>query len=427
MFAPPGTTGLDAPSDCVSEALGCGRSPLSRAHRLPLMGIDVEKMRADTPGCAHVIHLNNAGCSLPPQPVLDAAIGYLEDEAVAGGYETAEARADDLEGIYESASRLLGAEPGEIAVTDSATRAWAIAFASLELGEGDRVLTTTSEYGANYIAYLQLAQRNGVVIDVVPDTSTGEIDVAALADMIDDRVGLISINHIPTNGGLVNPAAEVGRVANAAGIPYLLDACQSVGQLPIDVGEIGCDFLSATGRKFLRGPRGTGLLYTRRAILDTVEPAVLDLWGATWVAADRYEVRPDARRFELWEMNLAAKLALRTAIDYSIAVGLDAIWERVQSLAAGLRQRLREIDGVAVHDVGSVQGAIVTFTVDGHSPAEVKSALRRAGINVSTVTPASARLDMEGRGLAGLVRASVHYFNTEAELHACAEVVAGLE
>ena len=293
--------------------------------------------------------------------------------------------------------------------------------------EGDRILTTTSEYGANYIAYLQLAQRSGVVIDVVPDTATGEIDVTALAEMIDDRVGLISINHIPTNGGLVNPAAEVGRVANAAGIPYLLDACQSVGQLPVDVKEIGCDYLSATGRKFLRGPRGTGLLYIRREILEDLEPAVLDLWGATWVAPDRYEVRRDARRFELWEMNLAAKLGLRTAIDYSMAVGLGAIWVRVQSLGAGLRQRLRTIDGVTVHDVGAVQGAIVTFTVDGHSPDEVKAALRRAEINVSTVTPGSARLDMEGRGLAGLVRASVHYFNTEAELDACADVVARLE
>ncbi len=390
------------------------------------MSIDIQKMRSETPGCAHVIHLNNAGCSLPPQVVLDATVGFLEDEATAGGYETAEARWDDLEAIYASAAGLLGAEPGEIAVTDSATRAWDIAFASLQLGEGDRILTTTSEYGANYIAYLQLAQRDGVAIDVVPDTATGEIDVAALADMIDDRVRLISINHIPTNGGLVNPAAAVGRVANSAGIPYLLDACQSVGQLPVDVRDIGCDYLSVTGRKFLRGPRGTGLLYMRREILETLEPAVLDLWGATWVAADRYEVRPDARRFELWEMNLAAKLGLRTAIDYAAAVGLEAIWDRVRSLGAGLRQRLRAIGGVTVHDVGSVQGAIVTFTVDGYTPAEVKEALRRAGINVSTVAPGSARLDMEGRGLEGLVRASVHYFNTDAELDACTAVVADL-
>jgi cysteine desulfurase/selenocysteine lyase len=391
------------------------------------MSIDVQKMRAETPGCAHVIHLNNAGCSLPPRVVLDAAVGFLEEEAATGGYETAEARWEDLEAIYTSAATLLGAESGETAVTDSATRAWDIAFASLQLGRGDRILTTTSEYGANYIAYLQLAQRDGVVTDVVPDTATGEIDVAALADMIDDRVRLISINHVPTNGGLVNPAAAVGRVANAASIPYLLDACQSVGQLPVDVRDIGCDYLSVTGRKFLRGPRGTGLLYMRREVLETVEPAVLDLWGATWVAADRYEVRPDARRFELWEMNLAAKLGLQTAIDYAMTVGLDAIWERVQALGAGLRQRLAAIDGVTVHDLGAVQGAIVTFTVDGYAPEEVKAELRRAGINVSTVTPGSARLDMEGRGLIGLVRASVHYFNSEAELDACAAAVAALD
>ena len=312
-----------------------------------------------------------------------------------------------------------------VAITDSATRAWDIAFASLQLGAGDRILTTTSEYGANFIAYLQLAQRHGVEIDVVPDTASGEIDVAALEAMIDQRVKLISINHIPTNGGLVNPAAEVGRVANAAGIPYLLDACQSVGQLPVDVGAIGCDFLSATGRKFLRGPRGTGLLYMRREMVERVEPAVLDLWGATWVEADRYEPRPDARRFELWEMNFAAKLGLRTAIEYALDIGLDAIWRRVHGLGVGLRQRLRSIDGVVVHDIGSVQGGIVTFTVAGYSPDQVMGAMHQAEINVSVVTPGSARLDMEGRGLSGLVRASMHYFNTDEELDACAEVVAG--
>jgi selenocysteine lyase/cysteine desulfurase len=192
------------------------------------------------------------------------------------------------------------------------------------------------------------------------------------------------------------------------------------------VAAIGCDFLTATGRKFLRGPRGTGLLFMRREMVAQVQPAVLDLWGATWVKPDRYEPRPDARRFELWEMNLAAKLGLRTAIDYALAIGLDAIWERVRSLGASLRQRLQSIDGVTVHDVGSVQGAIVTFTIDGSSPEEVKRAMRAADINVSVVTPGSARIDMESRGLSGLVRASVHYFNTEEELDACAEVVAGL-
>ena len=299
-----------------------------------------------------------------------------------------------------------------------------MAFYSIPFQEGDRILTTTTEYGANFIAYLQVAGRTGARIEVVPDTATGEIDVDALEEMIDDRVRLISMNHMPTNNGLVNPAAAVGRIARDAGVPFLLDACQTVGQMPLDVDEIGCDMLSATSRKFLRGPRGVGFLYVRDRFIESLEPAMLDLHGARWVAADRYEMRRDAKRFETWESSPALRLGLGAACDYALEVGLDAIWNRVAALAGGLRADLIRLPGVTVHDKGIVKGGIVTFSVAGVPAGAVKDELARNRINVSTTSVYSARIDMEERGLDETIRASVHYFNTEAELEELMAVVA---
>jgi len=388
--------------------------------------IDIAAARADTPGAAFVTHFNNAGASLPPQPVLDTITNYVHDEARFGGYEVAEAHADDLSSVYDTVAALVGANRTEIALTDSATRAWDSVFSAMTFREGDRILTTTSEYASNVIAFLQVSQRTGASVEVVPNRSSGEIDPDALRTMIDERVRLIAMNHVPTNSGLVNPAAEIGRVAKARGVPYLLDACQSVGQMPIDVEEIGCDLLSATSRKFLRGPRGTGFLYVRRSMLDRLEPTVLDLHGARWEALDRFVVRPDARRFELWERSPALVLGMGRAAAYAMQVGLDEIWDRVTLLGSMLRAALAEVSGVTVRDVGSVQGAIVTFTVDSREANDVKAALRDQAINVSVVTPNSARFDMEDRQLPELVRASVHYFNTEREIERLVEAVFAL-
>ena len=394
----------------MTDTIGAG-GPLVRKN-----GIDVERARAETPGCAHVRHFDSAGSSLPPAPVLDAVIGHLRLEARMGGYEAAAAARESVERVYAVAAELLHAAPDEIAVVENATRAWDMAFYSLPLGPGDRILTTVAEYGSNYLAYLQVARRTGAIVDVVPNDETGQISVEALRRAVDERVKLISITHVPTNGGLVNPAAAVGKVAREAGIPYLLDACQSVGQMPIDVEAIGCDMLSVTGRKFLRGPRGTGLLYVRRALLERLEPPFLDVHAARWTERGRYEVRPDARRFENWETNYSTKIGLAVAIDYALGWGLHAIRDRVYGLAATLRERLAAVPGVTVRDLGAEKCGIVTFTLAGRTATEVKASLAAEAIHVGTSSQASTRLDMEARGLTELVRASVHYYTTEEEI-----------
>jgi cysteine desulfurase/selenocysteine lyase len=387
------------------------------------MPFDLQRARQDTPGCAHVLHFNNAGSSLMPQPVLDATIKHLQLEAQIGGYEAFDKANDAIEHTYDAAAALIGCSRDEIAVLENATRAWDMAFYSLPFQAGDRILTSMTEYASNYIAFLQIARKTGVTIEAIPNDEHGQVSVEALRQIIDERVKLIAVTHVPTSGGLVNPIAAIGKVAREANILYLVDACQSVGQMPIDVNMIGCDMLSTTGRKYLRGPRGTGFLYVRRAVLERLEPPFLDMHAATWVAHNRYEMRSDARRFENWEANYAGKIGIGVAIDYAMQWGLETIWRRVKTLAYQLRIQLSPLPGVIVRDRGIIQCGIVTFTVEGLEPEEIKKRLAAQNINVSVSVVESTRLDMEARGLVSMVRASVHYFNSEEEIERfCAEV-----
>lgn len=378
--------------------------------------MDIERLRGETPGVSHRVHLNNAGTGLMPRPVIDAVKGHIDLEARIGGYEAKTQENDRIEMAYASVARLIGAKKSEIALVGNATVAWQHAFYSQGLKEGDRILTAEAEYAANYVAFLQMQKRTGCVVDVIPNDESGAIDCRALEKMIDDRVKLIAVTWIPTNGGLVNPAADIGKIAKAHGIPYLLDACQAPGQMPVDVEELGCDFLSATGRKFIRGPRGTGFLYVRSKVLEHLEPYMLDHYGAEWTAADRYEMRPDARRFETWERAPALHLGLGAAADYALDIGLEAIQARAIMLADSLREGLEKIRGVTVRDIGTEKCAIVTFSHESVDGDSIKAAMSAEHINISVSKPNSTLLDANARALPDLVRISPHYYNSESEL-----------
>jgi selenocysteine lyase/cysteine desulfurase len=387
---------------------------------------DLGRARRETPGCAEVIHFNNAGAGLMPAPVLEALEEHLRLEARIGGYEAATRNHDKLEHAYDAIAQLLGCASDEVAIVENATRAWDMAFYSVPLRPGDRILTAVSEYGSNYLAFLQAARRTGAVIDVIPNDESGQLSVESLQNMMDDRVKLIAITHVPTNGGLVNPAAAVGKIAREAGVLYLLDACQSAGQMELDVETLGCDMLSATGRKYLRGPRGTGFLYVRRAVIEELEPPFIDVHAAKWVERDSYAIRGDARRFENWEYYVAGKIGLGVAVDYALGWGLPAIWRRVEALADGLRCRLGELPGVWVRDLGAQRCGIVTFTVDGLHPDRIREEVAKQRINVTVSSRGSTRIDMEQRGLTDLVRASVHYYNSEDEVETFVRALANM-
>jgi cysteine desulfurase / selenocysteine lyase len=390
------------------------------------MTIDTAAVRNDTPGCRDRIHFNNAGASLMPRPVIETVIRHLELEATIGGYEAADAERERIAAVYRSCARLVNCEPEEIALLENATRAWDAVFYSIPFAAGDRIVTGRAEYCSNYMAHLQVARKTGAEIVVIGDDAYGQIDVDELRERIDERVKLISLTHVPTSGGLVNPAAEVGRVARETGVFFLLDATQSVGQMPIDVAEIGCDFLATTGRKFIRGPRGTGFLYVGRSRIEELDPAVVEVGGAAWTERDGYTLKEDAKRFETWEASYALQLGLGRAIEYALELGIESIWERVRILGNLLRGELAAIDGISVHDLGVTKCGIVTFTADGVSADRLFAELGAQAINVDVSTPEDTRIDFEARSLEPMIRASVHYFNTEDEIARFCAAVEGI-
>ena len=388
--------------------------------------IDLERARADTPGCLDRVFLESAGSSLLPAPVLEVVVGHLRREAEVGGYSAEEERAAELAGVRESLARLLGCAAEDVALVDSATRAWTQLFYAVPLAAGDRILLSRAEYASNAIAALQRARRHGATVEVVPADPTGELDLDALERMLDERVRIVSLVHVPTNGGLVNPVAEATELVHRAGGLVLLDACQSVGQLAVDVARLGVDALAGTGRKWLRGPRGTGFLYVRPELARELEPPILDLHSATWTADDRYELAPDATRFELWESDVAARLGLGAAVDYLLALGIEEVEAAVRARAELLRSLLRELEGVTVADLGRRPAGIVSFAVDGVPAAAVRDALAKRRITVTVSSRSSTLLDMTDRGLDALVRASPHYFVSDEQLESAAAAVSEL-
>jgi len=387
------------------------------------MAIDKQAVRHDLLSEQGSMHLDHAGAALMPRCVLKTQIDHLELEAAVGGYEAKRLRNDQIEAVYDSVARLINCQRKEVAIVENATVGWMMAFYSIPFEAGDRILTAEAEYASNYLAYLQLARDRGVVVETIPSTATGELCVESLKAMIDDRVKLISVTHVPTNGGLVNPVEAIGAVATANDILYIVDACQSAGQMPLDVNAIQCDVLSATARKWLRGPRGVGFLYVSKRILESLHPPMIDLFSAVWVDVDRYELRNDARRFENWESNYAAKLGLGSAIDYALDIGLDNIETEVTRLAEILRDKLGEVPDVSVHDIGQHKCGIVTFSMAGVEATEIETWLRENRILVSVSSPASTLIDASKRKLPALVRSSVHYYNQETEIDALVNCV----
>ena len=364
----------------------------------------------------NLIHFNNAGASLMPKTVLQTQIEHLTLEASIGGYEAANEKSAQIEAVYQSVATLINCQVEEVALVENATIAWMSAFYAIDFHSGDRILTAEAEYASNFLAYLQLKREKGVIIDVIPSNAQGEICCHSLEAMIDDKVKLISITHVPTNGGLVNPAEAVGAIAKKHRILYLLDACQSVGQMPVDVAAIGCDILTATSRKYLRGPRGAGFLYVSNKVVDSLHPAMIDLRAAKWTELDQYQLQPGARRFENWENNYAALLGMGCAIDYALQIGLQQIAERAFELARYSREQLSLLESVQVYDIGSQQCAIVTFASSKIAAAELVKALKSYRINVSCSSPSSTLLDATRRQIPDLVRASVHYFNDKSQV-----------
>ncbi len=377
--------------------------------------IDMERIRIDTPATTRIAHLNNAGASLMPAPAFHAMIDYLQTEQMVGGYEAAMERTADTACFYEQAAQLYGCASDEIAFCESDSQAWLKFFHSLTFVPGDRIVTTQLNYGTHFVSFIQKA-RKGVETVVIGCDAHGDIDLHALEKSLDERTRLITLCHIPTSGGTVSPAAKVGQIAREAEVPFVLDACQSSGQIPVNVREIGCTAMTATGRKYLRGPRGTGLLYVKRSFLEELEPFALDQYGVELLDSSHFRLLDDARRFENFEVNHAARVGLEAAMAYANEIGLDHIGERIMSLGNDCREMLKEVPSVTLHDHGRQLGGTVTFSLSGHTPDEIRQYLKAHGVNISVTSGPGGLIDLQARGVESLARASVHYFNTTEEI-----------
>jgi selenocysteine lyase/cysteine desulfurase len=376
--------------------------------------------RLDTPGCEHRNHLNNAGAGLMPRPVIDALTSHLALEAEIGGYEAADARASEIARGYDALADLIGARRENIAVVANATAGFIQALSSFDFQPGDVIVTTRCDYTSNQIQYLALSKRLGVEIAYADDLPEGGVDPDSVREIVRRRrPRLVAVSWIPTNSGLVQDVEAVGAVCEEGGVPYVVDACQAVGQISIDVERLKCDYLSATGRKFLRGPRGIGFMYASdRALARGDHPLFVDMRGARWTAAGAYQVEPTARRYEDWEFPYALVLGQAAAARYALDVGIDVAQSRAWALAARLRDALGVMPGVRVLDRGRQQGAIVTMTADGHHADTIVRALKERRINTVSSLREFGIYDFDAKGVQTAVRLSPHYYNTEAEVDA---------
>lgn len=386
------------------------------------------RWRAETPGSATRLHLNNAGASLMPAVVKDAITSHLGRESLEGGYEAADGAADRIAAVYADIASLVGAAPRNIAVVGSATQGFALALSSFDFTPGDVILTSSDDYVSNQIMYLSLAARRGVRVVRAPDAPEGGVDVAAWEALLKShRPRLAALTWLPTNSGLIQPAAELGRCCREAGVPFLLDACQAVGQLAVDVRALHCDYLSTTARKFLRGPRGVGFLVVSDDALTRGDaPLLVDMRGARWTDADAYALVEDARRFEDWEFPYALMLGMGAAARYALGIGIDVIQARSHALARRAREVFAALPGVRGLDRGAHLSAIATFTVQGHVARELVLRLREQGINTSAQSRGDALIDLDRKGAETLLRVSPHYFNTDDEIDRAARTLGRL-
>jgi selenocysteine lyase/cysteine desulfurase len=385
----------------------------------------VKQWRDETPGCANQIHFNNAGSGLMPGKVLNAIVEHLNREANFGGYESADDAEAAVAEAYAHLARVLGTKAHNVALVENSTVAFFQALSAFDFKPGDAIVTTRNDYISNQLAYLSLARRCGVEVRRAADLPSGGADPQSVKELLrDSRVRMVAVTWVPTNSGLMQPVAAIGEIAEAAGVPYLVDGCQAVGQIPVDVAKLRCDFFSGTARKFLRGPRGTGFLYVSdRALKRGDFPLYIDMRGADWVSADNFAPAPDARRFENWEFAYSLVLGLGEAARYALEVGVERGGRRARELAATLRGNLSGLNGIRVLDRGSELAAIVTIEVAGWDATELSKLLRTRGINSSASLRAYAVIDMDEKRAVSALRLSPHYYNTEEEIDRVVETL----
>ncbi|MFI8106512.1 aminotransferase class V-fold PLP-dependent enzyme [Streptomyces sp. NPDC086023] len=373
------------------------------------------------------VHLNTAGAGLMPAEVVDVMADHLAQEAAEGAYETELRHADTLDkGVYEALASVLDAPVDDVALFDNATRAWSSAVGALRLTGTGRVWITPYEYAGNLILWTELRRRTGLRVEVVPLTPSGDLDLDWMRRNIREDVAVVSVPHVPSGCGIVNPVEEIGRILAPWPCLYLVDACQSVGQLDVSVRRIGCDLLTGAGRKFLCGPRGTGFAAIGPRLRAAATPLFHDLHVADVTALHDYEVHTDsARRFEYAERSAAAVRGLDAALRHHLArtaepgTGHDA--------RAAIRDAIAAVPGTRLIDPGTRHASLVTFVCADVSAARIRAELAARGVSVWVAQGNHTPLYLPGQGVDHAVRVSPHHYtspqDTEVFARALREVI----
>jgi len=386
--------------------------------------IDLNAIRQETSGCMDKIFLNSAGGSLMPKIVAETMTDYILLEQQHGAYESVAKKSEQLNRFYVEAAKLINTQPDNIAFTVSSTDAYAKALSSIEFRDGDVIITTNDDYVSNQMAFFSLQKKRGVKLIRVKNLPDHELDLEDLENLIRKyNPKLVAVTHIPTNSGLIQNVEGVGKICRQYDVLYLVDACQSVGQIVVDVKKIGCDLLTATGRKFLRGPRGTGFLYVSDKVLaKNMAPVFLDMNGAQWTDFDDYTLLKTAKRFELWETSISSFLGLTEALHYANGIGMQNIESYNKKLAETLRTGLLN-NGLRVLDQGQNLSSIVTFVDQNGDIENLYRILKENNVYFSVSNKSNALIDFTMKDLDRAIRLSPHYFNTSEEIEEVVEML----
>lgn len=360
-------------------------------------------------------YLNNAGSSLMSHETINSVIDHLSLECRVGGYRAASMCELQIEDFYGLAAKLVGAPSSTcIAFMDSASRAWNMALYGLPLCDGDEIVTLSSEFGTNLVSIFHFASKVGAKVTVLECDPSGFFDMSELRKCLERGARLIAISHVAAHASIVNPVEEIGKLVAQFEALYLVDGCQAAGQMDIDVVEIGCHAYTATGRKWLRGPRGTGFLYVKESSL--ISPLYVDLASADLAFGNDGKpsgvtIGSDARRFELWERSIASMIGLKVALSQYLALDQNDVHARMRTASLDLRKCISANSNLKLIGNEASNSSIVGFyTLDPSREDALKRAFEDAEIQISTMGDWDCPMHFPKNGAGSIFRLSPHYY-----------------
>lgn len=366
------------------------------------------------------VYVNSAAASPPPRQVVDTSIDYLQKTASLGPYLPSfrEEVYQKIEETREKAAKFIGAKTSEMAFVKNGTEGINFIANGLTWNKGDEIILADIEFHSNYTPWLKLRDKKKVHLKIIKTDFSGVIDVNLIEQEISNRTKLITVSHLSNASGALQHIEKICEIAKKRDVLTLINASQTLGLIPINVQELDCDFLTGCGRKWLRGPEGSGILYIRESLVESIEPTIIGWGGTTWdFETNEYYYLSTARRVEAGCPIVPSILGLGAAIDYAQNIGIEEIVTKVEALTRYSFQQLSVIEGIAIYGPKNIENrlAIIPFNVEGLHPDEITNYLEKNNIIIESGT-FMANMLLQHYGINKMVRISPHYFNTKVEI-----------